>query len=116
MLAKPFSLTQKSYVLENQEVLIWSDNITAGTLRFADKYFFADAEPIRKYTLETCIQTGICQPIKMEGDDYALVSNIEDAQTICQMIEREVINENTLLRLSLNKGGLEILDEGNADA
>ena len=52
----------------------------------------------------------------MEGDDYALVSNIEDAQTICQIIEREVIDENTLLRLSRNKGGLEILDEGNADA
>ena len=115
LLVKPFSLVQKSLALENQQILIWSDNVTAGTLLFADKKFNADAEPVRKYTLDICIQTGICQPIKMEGNDYAIVSNIENAQTICQMFGREVIDENTLLRLALNDEGLESLGLDSID-
>ena len=102
LLAKPFG-KQKSFVLENVEVPVWEGKNTAGFLRFADTNFTADANPIRKETVKACVQTRFCPEIKIGGDEFALISNIADAQAICRMFERVVIDENTLLRLSLNK-------------
>ncbi len=98
LLAKPFTQAQKSFVLENEEVPVWKDKNgeyglgTAGTLKFADKKFTADAEPIRKETVKACVQTRFCPEIKMEGDEFVLVSNFTDAQTICRKFGRELID------------------------
>jgi hypothetical protein len=110
LLAKPFA-QQKSFVLENVKVPVWKDKNTAGTLKFAGKEFFADAEPIRKETAKACVQTRFCPEIKMEGDEFVLVSNFTDAQTICRMFGRELIDKDTLLRLSLIEEGSNLLDQ-----
>ena len=117
LLAKPFA-QQKSFVLENEEVPVWKDKNIGGLLKFAGKEFTADAEPVRKKILETCIQTGHCpvRPIKVEGDEFVLVSNFADAQAICHMFERVVIDKDTLLRLSLTEEGSNLLDEKNEAA
>jgi hypothetical protein len=115
LLAKPFG-KQKSFVLENVEVPAWEGKNTAGLLKFADTNFTADANPIRKETVKACVQTRFCPEIKIGGDEFALISNIADAQVICRMFERVVIDENTLLRLSLNKNGRTLLDRGNGAA
>jgi len=111
LLAKPFAQAQKSYVLESEKVPFWKDKNTAGTLKFAGKEFFADAEPIRKETAKACVQTRFCPEIKMEGDEFVLVSNFTDAQTICRMFGRELIDKDTLLRLSLIEEGSNLLDQ-----
>ncbi len=120
LLAKPFAQAQKSFVLENEEVPVWKDKNTAGTLKFADKKFAADAEPVRKEILDICVQTGRCPVMKVDGTAFALVSNFADAQAICRMFERVVIDENTLLRLSLNKKARTLLaawsDDGKGSA
>ena len=118
LLAKPFAQAQKSFVLENVEVPIWKDKNIGGLLKFTSKEFTADSEPIRKKILETCVQTGHCpvHPIKVEGDEFALVSNFADAQTICQMFKRVVIDKDTLLRLSLIQESANMLDEENGAA
>ncbi len=117
LLAKSFE-QQKRFVLGNEEVRVWKDKNTGGLLKFVGQEFFADAEPIRNKILDTCVQTGHCPvlPIKVEGDEFSLVSNFVDAETICRMFERVVIDENTLLRLSLNKKARTLLDEGNGSA
>ena len=126
LLAKPFFQVQKTFVLDSKEVPVWKDKNTAGILTFAKKEFTADAEPIRKETVEACVQTRFCPLMKVEGDEFALVSNFTDAQAICRMFDNEVIDENTLLRLSLNmvlekrfihsKSKGIVLDEGNSSA
>ena len=115
LLAKPFA-QQKSFVLENVKVPVWKDKNTAGTLKFAGKEFFADAEPIRKETAKACVQTRFCPEIKMEGDEFVLVSKFIDAQTICRMFGRELIDKDTLLRLSLIEEGSNLLDKENWSA
>ena len=126
LLAKPFAQAQKSFVLENEKVPVWDDKNTAGTLKFAgpdgqfdtadDKEFTADAEPIRKETVKACVQTRFCPEIKMEGDEFVLVSNFTDAQSICLKFGRELIDKETLLRLSLTEEGSNLLDEENGAA
>jgi hypothetical protein len=116
LLAKPFAQAQKSYVLESEKVPFWKDKNTAGTLKFAGKEFFADAEPIRKETAKACVQTRFCPEIKMEGDEFVLVSKFIDAQTICRMFGRELIDKDTLLRLSLIEEGSNLLDKENWSA
>ena len=115
LLAKPFA-QQKSFVLENVEVPVWEGKNTAGLLRFADTNFTADAKPIRKETAKACVQTRFCPEIKMEGDEFVLVSNFTDAQTICRQFGRELIDKETLLRLSLTDEGSNLLDEENGAA
>ncbi len=117
LLAKSFE-QQKRFVLGNEEVPVWKDKNIGGLLKFAGKEFTAESEPVRNKILETCVQTGHCPvlPIKVEGDEFALVSNFVDAQTICRMFDRVVIDENTLLRLSLNKKTKTLLNEGNGSA
>ena len=65
LLAKPFAQAQKSFVLENVKVRVWKDKNTAGVLTFVDKQFTADAEPIRKETVEACVQTRFCPEYKL---------------------------------------------------
>ena len=117
LLAKPFA-QQKSFVLINQKVPVWKDKNIGGLLKFDGKEFTTDSEPVRNKILETCVQTGHCPvlPIKVEGDEFALVSNFVDAQTICRMFDRVVIDENTLLRLSLTEEGSNLLDRENGSA
>ncbi len=115
LLAKPFT-QQKIFVLENEEVPVWKNKITAGVMTFADKQFTADAKPIRKETVEACVQTRFCPLMKVEGDEFALVSNFAGAQAICRMFKRVVIDKDTLLRLSLNKKTKTLLDEANGSA
>ena len=115
LLAKPF-WQQKSFVLENVKVPVWKDKNTAGVMTFADKQFTADAEPIRKETVEACVQTSFCPEINVEGNEFALVSNFAGAQAICQMFKRVVIDKDTLLRLSLTEEGSNLLDEENGAA
>ena len=91
-LSKPFEKAQKTFVLDDRDVLVWKDKNTAGTLKFADKKFTADAEPIGKETVKACVQTRFCPEIKMEGDEFVLVSNFTDAQTICRKFGRELID------------------------
>ena len=62
------------------------------------------------------MHTKFCPVMKVEGDEFALVSHIADAQAICRMFDSEVIDENTLLRLSLNKKGRTLLDRENGAA
>ncbi len=116
LLAKPFAQAQKSFVLENEKVPVWKDKKTAGVMTFADKQFTADAEPVRKETVKACVQTRFCPEIKMEGDEFVLVPNFTDAQTICRKFGRELIDKETLLRLSLNEEGSNLLDEENGKA
>ena len=122
LLAKPFTQAQKSFVLENEEVPVWKDKNDefdvefAGTLKFADKKFTADAEPIGKETVKACVQTRFCPEIKMEGDEFVLVSNFTDAKTICGKFGRELIDKETLLRLSLIEEGSNLLDKENGAA
>ena len=113
---KPFEKAQKTFVLDDQAVPVWKDKNTAGVLTFADKQFTADAEPIRKETLKACVHTRFCPEINVEGNEFALVSNFAGAQAICRMFDSEVIDENTLLRLSLNKKARTLLNEGNGAA
>jgi len=113
LLAKPFAQAQKSFVLENEKVPVWKDKDTAGVMTFADKQFTADAEPIRKETVKACVQTRFCPEIKMEGDEFVLVSNFTDAQTICRMFGRELIDKDTLLRLSMIEEGSNLLGKEN---
>jgi hypothetical protein len=116
LLAKPFTQAQKSFVLESEKVPLWKGKNTAGTLEFADKKFTADAEPIRKETAKACVQTRFCPEIKMEGDEFVLVSNFTDAQTICRKFGRELIDKDTLLRLSMIEEGSNLLDKENGAA
>jgi len=116
LLAKPFAQAQKSFVLENEEVPVWKDKNTAGVLTFANKQFTADAKPIRKETLKACVQTRFCDAMKVEGDEFVLVSNIANAQAICRIFGRELIDKETLLRLSLTEEGSNLLDEENGVA
>ena len=116
LLAKPFTQAQKSFVLENEKVPLWKDKNTAGWLKFADKKFTADAEPIRKETVKACVQTRSCPEIKMEGDEFVLVSNFTDAQTICRKFGRELIDKDTLLRLSMFEEGSNLLEKENGAA
>ena len=51
LLAKPFA-QQKRFVMENEEIPVWKDKNIGGLLKFADKKFTADAEPIPKETLK----------------------------------------------------------------
>ena len=85
-------------------------------MTFADKQFTADAEPVRKETVKACVQTRFCPEIKMEGDEFVLVSNFTDAQTICRMFGRELIDKDTLLRLSMIEEGSNLLDKENGAA
>jgi len=80
LLAKPFFQVQKTFVLDSKEVPVWKDKNTAGILTFAKKEFTADAEPIRKETVEACVQTSFCPEINVEGNEFALVSNFAHAQ------------------------------------
>ena len=120
LLAKPFAQAQKSFVLENlgvyPRVPVWKDRNTAGVMTFADKKFTADAEPIRKETAKACVQTRFCPEIEMEGDEFVLVANFTDAQTICRMFGSELIDKDTLLRLSLTEEGSNLLDKENGTA
>ena len=116
LLAKPFAQAQKSFVLLNEKVPVWKDKDTAGVMTFAKKEFTADAEPIRKETVKACVQTRFCPEIKMEGDEFVLVSNFTDAQTICRMFGRELIDKDTLLRLSMIEEGSNLLDKENRAA
>jgi hypothetical protein len=115
-LSKPFEKAQKTFVLDDLDVPVWKDKNTAGVLTFADKQFTADAEPIRKETMEVCVHTRFCPTMKVEGDEFALVSNIMDAHTICRIFGRELIDKETLLRLSLTEEGSNLLDEENGAA
>jgi len=116
LLAKPFAQAQKSFVLLNEKVPVWKDKDTAGVMTFAKKEFTADAEPIRKETVKACVQTRFCPEIKMEGDEFVLVSNFTDAQTICRMFGRELIDKDTLLRLSMIEESSNLLDKENGAA
>ncbi len=100
----------------NEKVPVWKDKNTAGVMTFADKQFTADAEPIRKETVEACVQTSFCPEINVEGNEFALVSNFAGAQAICQMFKRVVIDKDTLLRLSLTEEGSNLLDRENGAA
>ena len=99
-LGRPFEKEQKTFVLDDEAVPVWKDKNTAGVLTFAKKEFTADPEPIRKEFVEVCVQTRFCDAMKVEGDEFALVSNIAAAQTICSKFGRELIDKETLLRLS----------------
>ncbi|MDC0229936.1 hypothetical protein OAK48_03085 [Deltaproteobacteria bacterium] len=83
LLAKSFE-QQKRFVLGNEEVRVWKDKNIGGLLKFAGKEFTAESEPVRNKILETCVQTGHCPvlPIKVEGDEFALVSNFAGAKAI----------------------------------
>ena len=116
LLAKPFAQAQKSFVLENVKVPVWKDKNTAGVMTFADKQFTADAEPVRKETVEVCVQTRLCPEMNVKGDEFVLVSKIADAQTICRIFGRELIDKETLLRLSLTEEGSNLLDRENGSA
>ena len=116
LLAKPFAQAQKTFVLDDRDVPVWKDKNTAGTLKFADKKFTADAEPIGKETVKACVQTRFCPEIKMEGDEFVLVSNFTDAKTICGKFGRELIDKETLLRLSMIEEGSNLLDKENGAA
>ncbi len=116
LLAKPFAQAQKTFVLDDRDVPVWKDKNTAGTLKFADKKFTADAEPIGKETVKACVQTRFCPEIKMEGDEFVLVSNFTDAKTICRKFGRELIDKETLLRLSMIEEGSNLLDKENGAA
>ena len=116
LLAKPFAQAQKSFVLENEKVPFWKDKYTAGVLTFAKEEFTADAEPIRKETVNACLQTRLCPEMNVKGDEFVLVSKIADAQAICRMFGRELIDKETLLRLSLTEEGSNLLDEENGKA
>ena len=116
LLAKPFAQAQKSFVLENVKVPVWKDKNTAGVLTFAKKEFTADAEPVRKETVEVCVQTRLCPEMNVKGDEFVLVSKIADAQIICRIFGRELIDKETLLRLSLTEEGSNLLDEENGAA
>ncbi len=115
-LGRPFEKEQKTFVLDDEAVPVWKDKNTAGVLTFAKKEFTADAEPIRKEFVEVCVQTRFCDAMKVEGDEFALVSNIAAAQTICSKFGRELIDKETLLRLSLTEEGSNLLDEENGAA
>jgi len=115
-LVKPFEKAQKTFVLDDQAVPVWKDRNTAGVMTFADKQFTADAEPVRKETVKACMQTRFCPEIKMEGDEFVLVPNFTDAQTICRMFGSELIDKDTLLRLSLTEEGSNLLDKENGAA
>jgi hypothetical protein len=54
--------------------------------------------------------------MKVEGDEFALVSNFAGAQAICQMFKRVVIDKDTLLRFSLTEEGSNLLYEENGAA
>ncbi len=112
-LVKPFEKAQKTFVLDDQAVPVWKDKKTAGVLTFAKKEFTADAEPVRKETVEVCVQTRLCPEMNVKGDEFVLVSKIADAQTICRIFGRELIDKETLLRLSLTEEGSNLLDEKN---
>ncbi|SVB23998.1 uncharacterized protein METZ01_LOCUS176852, partial [marine metagenome] len=114
-LGRPFEKEQKTFVLDDEAVPVWKDKNTAGVLTFA-KEFTADPEPIRKEFVEVCVQTRFCDAMKVEGDEFALVSNIAAAQTICSKFGRELIDKETLLRLSLTEEGSNLLDEENGAA
>ena len=116
LLAKPFFQAQKSFVLENEEVPVWKDKNTAGVLIFAKEEFTADAEPIRKETVNACLQTRLCPEMNVKGDEFVLVSKIADAQAICRILGRELIDKETHLRLSLTEEGSNLLDEENGAA
>jgi len=116
LLAKPFAQVQKIFVLDSKEVPVWVGKKTAGVLTFAKKEFTADAEPIRKEIVKSCVQTRFCPEIKMEGDEFVLVSNFTDAQTICRKFGRELIDKDTLLRLSMFEEGSNLLDKENGAA
>ena len=116
LLAKPFAQAQKSFVLENEKVPFWKDKYTAGVLTFAKEEFTADAEPIRKETVNACLQTRLCPEMNVKGDEFVLVSKIADAQAICRILGRELIDKETHLRLSLTKEGSNLLDEENGAA
>jgi hypothetical protein len=115
-LVKPFEKIQKTFVLDDLDVPVWKDKITAGVLTFAKKEFTADAEPVRKETVEVCVQTRLCPEMNVKGDEFVLVSKITDAQTICRIFGRELIDKETLLRLSLTEEGSNLLDEENGVA
>ncbi len=115
-LGRPFEKEQKTFVLDDLDVPFWKDKNIAGVLTFAKKEFTADAEPIRKEFVEVCVQTRSCDAMKVEGDEFALVSNIAAAQTICSKFGRELIDKETLLRLSLTEEGSNLLDEENGAA
>jgi hypothetical protein len=115
-LSKPFEKAQKTFVLDDLDVPVWKDKNTAGVLTFADKQFTADAEPVRKETLKACVQTSFCPEMNVKGDEFALVSNIADAQVICDILGRELIDKEIHLRLSLTEEGSNLLDEENGAA
>ena len=115
-LRKPFEKVQKTFVLDDQAIPVWKDKNTAGILTFGSKEFTADAEPILKEVVEVCVKTRLCPEIKMEGDEFALVSDINDAKQICSIFDRELINKETLLRLSLTEEGSNLLEEENGNA
>ena len=115
-LVKPFEKIQKTFVLDDLDVPVWKDKITAGVLTFAKKEFTADAEPVRKETVEVCVQTRLCPEMNVKGDEFVLVSKIADAQTICRIFGRELIDKETLLRLSLTEEGSNLLEEENGAA
>ena len=115
-LVKPFEKIQKTFVLDDLDVPVWKDKKTAGVLTFAKKEFTADAEPVRKETVEVCVQTRLCPEMNVKGDEFVLVSKIADAQTICRIFGRELIDKETLLRLSLTEEGSNLLDEENGAA
>ena len=116
LLAKPFAQVQKIFVLDSKEVPVWVGEKTAGVLTFAKKEFTADAEPIRKEIVKSCVQTRFCPEIKIEGEEFPLVANFADAQMICSNFGRELIEKETLLRLSLTDEGSDLLDEKNSSA
>ena len=116
LLTKSFKQAQKTFVIASKSIPIWKDKIHVGLLKFPSDKFTADAEPVRKNIIETCVQTRRCPSMKVDGNFYGLVSNIDDAQAICRLFDRELIDENTLLRLSVNKEGRAFLHEGNGAA
>ena len=116
LLAKPFAQAQKSFVLLNEKVPVWKDKDTAGVMTFAKKEFTADAEPVRKETVNACLQTRLCPEMNVKGDEFVLVSKIADAQAICRILGRELIDKETHLRLSLTEEGSNLLDEENGAA
>ena len=115
-LVKPFEKIQKTFVLDDLDVPVWKDKKTAGVLTFAKKEFTADAEPVRKETVEVCVQTRLCPEMNVKGDEFVLVSKIADAQTICRIFGRELIDKETLLRLSLTEEGSNLLEEESGAA
>jgi hypothetical protein len=115
-LTKPFEKTQKTFVLNDTDVSVWQDKNTAGVLTFDSKEFTADAEPILKEVVEVCVKTRLCPEVKVEGNEFALVSDINDAKQICSIFDRELINKETLLRLSLTEEGSNLLEEENGNA